>query len=76
MSLCGYVGILRFGIPLLSVSISSVPWPDFVFVCFQDEFEFVDDEPDVDAAKARAMRQRMRMVARQVAMNPDDGIDL
>lgn len=40
------------------------------------EFEFLDDEPDVDAAKARAMRQRMRMVARQVALNPDDGIDL
>lgn len=42
----------------------------------EQAFEFVDDEPDVDAAKARAMRQRMRMVARQVAMNPDDGIDL
>ena len=33
----------------------------------EQEFEFLDDEPDVDAAKARAMRQRMRMVARQVA---------
>ena len=42
----------------------------------EQEFEFLHDEPDVDAAKARAMRQRMRMVARQVAMNPDDGIDL
>ncbi|WP_276198950.1 conjugal transfer protein TraG [Chelatococcus sp. XZ-Ab1] len=42
----------------------------------EQEFEFLDDEPDVDAAKARAMRQRMRMVARQVAMNPDDGIEL
>ncbi len=42
----------------------------------EQEFEFLNDEPDVDAAKARAMRQRMRMVARQVAMNPDDGIDL
>jgi type IV secretion system protein VirD4 len=42
----------------------------------EQEFEFLGDEPDVDAAKARAMRQRMRMVARQVAMNPDDGIDL
>ncbi|GAB5378034.1 MULTISPECIES: conjugal transfer protein TraG [Alphaproteobacteria] len=40
------------------------------------EFEFLDDEPDVDAAKARAMRQRMRTVARQVSMNPDDGIEL
>src|SRR5690606_13582964 len=42
----------------------------------EQEFEFLDDEPDVDAAKARAMRQRMRVVARQVSMNPDDGIDL
>ncbi|QOG06365.1 conjugal transfer protein TraG [Aureimonas sp. OT7] len=42
----------------------------------EQEFEFLDDEPDVDAAKASAMRQRMRMVARQVAMNPDDGIEL
>ncbi|MGE4411032.1 MAG: conjugal transfer protein TraG [Sphingobium sp.] len=42
----------------------------------EQEFEFLDDEPDVDAAKARAIRQRMRMVARQVALNPDDGIDL
>ena len=42
----------------------------------EQEFEFLDDEPDVDAAKARTIRQRMRMVARQVAMNPDDGIDL
>ena len=42
----------------------------------EQEFEFLDDEPDVDTAKARAMRQRMRIVARQVAMNPDDGIDL
>jgi type IV secretion system protein VirD4 len=39
-------------------------------------FELLDDEPDIDTAKARAMRQRMRMVARQVAMNPDDGIEL
>nr|WP_237400131.1 hypothetical protein [Rhodovulum sulfidophilum] len=37
------------------------------------EFEFMDDEPDLDAAKARAMRQRMRIVARQVALNPVDG---
>ncbi|MBB2969525.1 conjugal transfer protein TraG [Mesorhizobium sp. RMAD-H1] len=40
------------------------------------EFELLDDEPDVDAAKARAMRQRMRMVARQVSMNPDDSMEL
>lgn len=41
----------------------------------EQEFEFLDDEPDVDAAKARALRQHMKMVARQVAMNPDDGIE-
>ncbi|MFN3321685.1 MAG: type IV secretory system conjugative DNA transfer family protein, partial [Allorhizobium sp.] len=40
------------------------------------EFDFLDDEPDVDAAKARAMRERMRMVARQASLDPNDGIDL
>ena len=40
------------------------------------ELDFLDDEPDVDAAKARAMRQRMRMVARQASLDPNDGIEL
>lgn len=40
------------------------------------EFDFLDDEPDFDAAKARAMRQRMRMVARQASLDPNDGIEL
>jgi len=40
------------------------------------EFDLLDNEPDVDAAQASAIRQRMRMVARKVAMNPDDGIEL
>ncbi|AJE46481.1 conjugal transfer protein TraG [Celeribacter indicus] len=40
------------------------------------EFDILDDEPDLDAAKARALRQRMRAVARQASMNPDDGIEL
>ncbi len=40
------------------------------------EFEFLDDEPDVDAAKANAMRARMRMVARQASLDPGDGIEL
>ena len=40
------------------------------------EFDILDDEPDVDAAKARALRSRMRMIARQAFMNPDDGIEL
>ncbi|WP_439500428.1 conjugal transfer protein TraG [Aminobacter ciceronei] len=40
------------------------------------EFELLDDEPDVDAAKANAMRARMRMVARQASLDPGDGIEL
>ncbi|MEO3434609.1 conjugal transfer protein TraG [Inquilinus sp. CAU 1745] len=40
------------------------------------EFDILDDEPEVDAAKARALRQRVRVVARQASMNPDDGIEL
>lgn len=40
------------------------------------EFDILDDEPDVDAAKARALRSRMRMIARQASMNPDDGMEL
>lgn len=40
------------------------------------EFELLDDEPDVDAAKANAMRTRMRMVARQASLDPGDGIEL
>ena len=40
------------------------------------EFDDLDDEPDVDAAKARAMRQRMRTVARQASLDPGDGIEL
>lgn len=40
------------------------------------EFELLDDEPDVDAAKANAMRARMRMVARRAALDPGDGMEL
>ncbi|MGR7996928.1 conjugal transfer protein TraG [Xanthobacter sp. ZOL 2024] len=40
------------------------------------EFELLDNEPDVDAAKANAMRSRMRMVARQASLDPGDGIEL
>ena len=40
------------------------------------EFELLDEEPDVDAAKANAMRARMRMVARQASLDPNDGIEL
>ena len=40
------------------------------------EFDVLDDEPDVDAARARQMRQGMRFVARQAALDPADGIEL
>jgi type IV secretion system protein VirD4 len=40
------------------------------------EFDVLDDEPDIDAAKARAMRQRVRVVARQATMDPADGFGL
>jgi type IV secretion system protein VirD4 len=42
----------------------------------EQEFDMLDDEPDVDAAKARALRQRMRIVARQASLDPGDGIEL
>jgi len=40
------------------------------------EFDVLDDEPDVDAAKSRTMRQQVTSVARQATMDPADGIDL
>ena len=40
------------------------------------EFAFLDDEPDDDAARAGALRQRFGTVARQAALDPDDGIAL
>ncbi|RCI80105.1 conjugal transfer protein TraG [Brucella anthropi] len=40
------------------------------------EFDILDDDPDVDAAKARALRSRMRLVARQASLDPNDGIEL
>ena len=40
------------------------------------EFTFSDDEPDDDAARAGALRQRFGTVARQAALDPDDGISL
>jgi len=42
----------------------------------EHEFDMLDDEPDIDTAKARTIRQQMRMVARQASMNPSDGIEL
>ncbi|MCC0807684.1 conjugal transfer protein TraG [Methylobacterium sp. W2] len=40
------------------------------------EFDVLDDEPDVDAAKARTIRQQVTSVARQATMDPADGIEL
>ncbi|HEY4201567.1 MAG TPA: conjugal transfer protein TraG [Devosiaceae bacterium] len=40
------------------------------------EFDLLDDEPDVDAAKARALRGRMRGIARQASLDSGDGIEL
>lgn len=42
----------------------------------EKEFAFLDEEADDDAARARAMTARMRGVARQAALDPDDGIAL
>jgi len=40
------------------------------------EFELLDSEADIRTARARAMRQRARAMARQAAMDPGDGIEL
>ena len=40
------------------------------------EFAIVEDEPDDDGVRATALRQHMRNVARQAAMDPNDGIEL
>lgn len=40
------------------------------------EFDVLEEGPDIDAAKARALRQGVRIVARQAAMDPADGIGL
>jgi type IV secretion system protein VirD4 len=40
------------------------------------EFSLLDDETDDDAIRAKAMGQRFGAVARQAALDPDDGIPL
>ena len=40
------------------------------------EFDILDDELDLDAAKARSLRQQVTSVARQASMDPADGIEL
>jgi type IV secretion system protein VirD4 len=36
------------------------------------EFEPVEDEPDDDAQRARAMQRQLRTITRQIALDPDD----
>ena len=40
------------------------------------DFALVDDEPDDDAVRAKALNQNFRAVARQVALDPADGCGL
>ncbi|CAM5761127.1 Conjugal transfer protein TraG [Labrys miyagiensis] len=40
------------------------------------EFDVLDDETDVDAAKAKVIRQSQRALARQATMDPADGLEL
>jgi type IV secretion system protein VirD4 len=40
------------------------------------EFAFGEEAPDEDAKRARALRQQVRNLARQGAMDPDDGMGL
>lgn len=42
----------------------------------REEFADLDDEPDDEVQRARAMQTRFRTVARQAALDPDDGIEL
>jgi type IV secretion system protein VirD4 len=42
----------------------------------EQEFDLLDDEPDIDAAKARALRSHIRLVARQASLDRGDGIEL
>ncbi|TIN95486.1 MAG: conjugal transfer protein TraG [Mesorhizobium sp.] len=43
----------------------------------QEEFAIInDDEPEDTARQGRILRQRMRGVARQVALDPNDGIEM
>jgi len=40
------------------------------------EFALLDDEPDDDPVRARAMNRGFRAIARQAALDPDDGLGL
>jgi type IV secretion system protein VirD4 len=40
------------------------------------DFTFIEEDPDDDALRTRALRQQGRAIARQAAMDPDDGMKL
>jgi type IV secretion system protein VirD4 len=40
------------------------------------EFQFADDEPDDEVQRATALRRQAANIARQAAMDPDDGLGL
>jgi type IV secretion system protein VirD4 len=40
------------------------------------EFSFIEDDPDDDALRARALQEQARATARQAAMDPRDGMEL
>ncbi|MGN6537163.1 MAG: conjugal transfer protein TraG, partial [Mesorhizobium sp.] len=42
----------------------------------EQEFDLLDSEPDINAAKARALRSHIRLVARQASLDPGDNIEL
>jgi type IV secretion system protein VirD4 len=39
-------------------------------------FEFAEDEPDEEFSQTKRLRNRMRNVARQAALDPDDGMEI
>ncbi|MDI5929574.1 hypothetical protein QBK93_33705 [Rhizobium leguminosarum] len=41
-----------------------------------NEFDVDADEPERDALSARALSRRMRQVARQASMDPNNGAEL
>jgi type IV secretion system protein VirD4 len=40
------------------------------------EFALLEDEPDDDPIRAKALNQNFRVIARQAALDPDDGLGL
>ena len=40
------------------------------------EFAVLEDEPDDDAVRAKALNQNLRGLARQAALDPDDELGL